>query len=199
MPDDREMPHGFSAEGAKRIVDVVRRIENLPRNLRRDVPAQTNEAPPRSFWLAQNSAFQGNNSSATTWTIYSGTFGTETATSITSFQKGVFVRWGICFANLTYILMEINGGFEVLNPTLEFRGTANADITSGSTGTVSIFYKSAVNAYTDTTSDTASNSVLNALDGTVKSGSVVQCVFDPYISGGNPVEGWRISQAAFSC
>jgi hypothetical protein len=113
----------------------------------------------------------------------------------------------------TFKLKLNTGGFRVIKvydstnhlviveavPFTELTGTANADIASGAAGTVSILYRSSSTAFTDTTADTPSGSVVNALDQTVKSGSKIECVYSPYPSSGTMVEGWKIIQSDFTC
>lgn len=111
----------------------------------------------------------------------------------------------------TFLAKKNTGGFRVIKafdttnhwmlaysePFTLFRGTADADIAAGAQGTVSIFYRSSGTAYTDTTVN--ESNVLNDLDVTVKSGSVVWCAFDAYMNSGTYTEGWVIRQSAFSC
>src|SRR5689334_18060045 len=104
-----DVPHVFDQEGARRIVDVVRRVENMPRNLRRDVERLPNPVA-QPFWLAQTAAYRANGNSDTGWTIYSGsTKGSETATSYTSFSQKVYVRFGCAIPGVIYSLYFVDG------------------------------------------------------------------------------------------
>lgn len=109
----------------------------------------------------------------------------------------------------TWKLKKNTGGFKVLGlidstqhlvlvqqePFLTFRGKANADIAAGALGTASIYYQSALGTYSDSSVDTPTNSVFNALDETVESGAWIECGYAPFGS----TEGWRITQGDFEC
>lgn len=134
-----ELPYGFDAEGARRIVEAVRRIEAMPRDLRRGVtPPPQPAAQP--FWLVQTSAYRANGDSNTGWTIYSGsTKGSETATSYTTFSQKIYVRKGLCFASVTYTAYFVDGIWEVLDPTLSGIGKTNASHAKGASGTINLY------------------------------------------------------------
>jgi hypothetical protein len=186
-----DRPTTFNADARRRIANAVRRVERSPIGAGEDGGADPRHE--RSFCLAQNSAHQvAGDSPATTWTIYAGTPGSETATSITSFPTGVYVREGLCFKNTMYRLMEINGIHEVMNPSMRFRGVADASIAADATGTVSIYYRSGSTAYTDTTINAT---CLNDLDATVPSAADVEVSWD---SDGTTAR-WKIVQSDFSC
>lgn len=141
------------------------------------------EGRPTSLTIALNSA---------TMNVYTGTAGSETSSGKT---VSAFVREGLVLTTETYRIGATQGGYEVLNPRLAFRGKANADIATVAVGTVSIYSRTASTTYTDTTIDTGTNTVFNGLSGTVKSGANCEVIWDSYVSGGVTVEGWLIVQA----
>lgn len=123
-----EAPRFFDEPARKRIAAAVKRVEGTRRR-----PSES-DGPEvihtRGLWLAQNSAYQAANSTATTWTIYHGdTKGSETSSSQTGFQ--VYLRRGLCFASVFYELEEIDGYLEVRNPTLSGVGKSNTAINKG--------------------------------------------------------------------
>ncbi len=81
-------------------------------------------------------------------------------------------------------------------PFVEFRGKASAAINSAATGSVLIHYRSSATAYSSTG---VSVTVLNALDQAVAINAWVQCQYAPYLSGTQWVEGWKITQADYTC
>lgn len=174
-----DIPYVFDHEGARRIVSAVRWVESRPKNLRRELPAGPGLIP-QAIWLAQNSAFQLPNTSATTWTVYAGTTaGSETATQLSGLS--VYLRKGIVFSAITYLVVEVCGRLEVLNPSMSFLGknTGGATAHNGSTN---------ANVYTGTPgfeTDSGQNVTgIVALMGSIAANAMLWVYFNESYSGG---------------
>ncbi len=188
-----DRPTTFNRDARKRIADATRRVERMPYGAGEDGGAGSRHI--RADCFAMKATYGANCSSDTDWTIYSrGTAarGSEVATSVTSFPLGVYIREGHCYPSVLYKLVELDGGFEVLNPTLRMRGISDAGIAVDATGTVSIYYRTGATTFTDTT---VNATCLNDLDVAVPSAADVQCVWEAY----GTTAGWTIIQTDFSC
>lgn len=178
--DNNEKPHVFDADGARRIVDVVRRVEAMPRNLRRPL-GDLGSTPPFIIWLAQNSDWQVAGGNATTWTIYTAagtTKDSEAATSITAFSKNVFCREGCVYPGITYSLYWVDGNWEVMNPSQFFRGKTTATVNAHAADSNGIdVYTDAWGAETQVAGNPRITGVYNSANCAINSGKFVTCRF----------------------
>lgn len=128
---------GFSEDGARRIVAATRRLEGMPAGSGIGDPAISYGR--RTFMFARNSGIVQFGNSSSNWSVYGGsTIGSETVTTTTGITA--YLRCGIVLPSVTYILMEINGNLEVMNPDLEFVGkTSAAAINKGASGAIEVF------------------------------------------------------------
>lgn len=63
-----------------------------------------------------------------------GTFKTSGGLSVTA-----VVRRGICLTGVTYLVMTTPGGYEILNPSLKFRGKPGSTIATDATGSIVVW------------------------------------------------------------
>jgi hypothetical protein len=86
-------------------------------------------------------------------------------------------------------------------PMRSFRGKMTSTLSARSCGSpvAAYYYRSDANTYTDSGYTTLSNCVFNGLDASVASGSWCEFVYDPFMNGATPTDGWRITQADFTC
>ncbi len=118
--------HGFDEEGMRRAVRSIRYTENRPGNLRREGPRGPGLIP-QAIYMAQNSAYQANNTTAATWSVYAGaTAGSETVTQLTGLS--VYCRNGLILPNVFYKIFELNGRLEVLDPEMIIQGVVASDV-----------------------------------------------------------------------
>jgi hypothetical protein len=126
-----EQAFAFSERTAQRLARMLKWFEGMSFSSGR--PREQLRHNERAFYFAQSSALVKNGNTGSNFTLYGGTTaGSETATVYTSISA--YVRKGIVYANVTYILIEINGHLEVLNPTLSGIGKTNAALAKSSGG-----------------------------------------------------------------
>lgn len=122
----------FDADARARIKRTVRRVEGSSQSQADGGAVATHI---RAFWLASPATYQLWNTTATNWTVFSGnTKGSEASTSIT--LNHVYLRRGICLSTSIYIVIEIDGALEVMNPTLMVRGQFSADLAPDTAATL---------------------------------------------------------------
>ena len=139
----------FDQRTAMRIARMLREWEGRPKNFNLAVQPTIKQGQ-RAFWLAQSTSLvKAGATAGTDFKIFSGTtFWSESASSYTGITA--YVRRGIVYANVTYILMEINGFLEVMNPTLSGIGKTSGAITKGTSGTVKIYAGTTIGSESDT-------------------------------------------------
>lgn len=126
----------FDESGARRIVNAVRRVEGMPGGT--GIGDAASVYSGTTIFLAQTTDLKVAPDNSSNWAVYSGTtFNSETKSSRTGL-KG-YVRKGIVYPNITYILVGINGKLEVINPTLQGIGKTNAAHSKGASGTINIY------------------------------------------------------------
>lgn len=125
---------------------------------------------PDGMLLGQCSTATDCTSGATaTFAIFSGSQGSESTQSVTT---SVYVRKGFIHANKTYIIGQVNNGFEVVNPTTHIRGQPGSDIASDANGSMVVYAGSGAGSSTGVTVSSIRNDTSCIVKGSKNAGAI---------------------------